>query len=123
MQCKNCGAQVDSIYRICPYCNSEIEYPNSNKQVIIQNIYNGPAPQQPQPTPQQDYNVSSKDKLIALILCVVLGFFGVHYFYVGKVGKGILYLFTYGLLGIGWIIDIISIASGNFTDQYGLPLK
>ena len=122
MQCKNCGAQVDSIYRLCPYCNSEIEYPDSNKQVIIQNIYNGPAPQQPQYAPQQNQNVSSKDKLIALILCVMLGILGIHYFYVGRVGKGMLYLFTYGILGIGWILDIISLASGNFKDQYGLPL-
>ena len=126
MTCKNCGAQVDSIYRICPYCNSEIEYPDSNKQVIIQNIYNGPAPtQQPQyAPPQQPYTYTSqKDKLTTLILCIFLGYFGVHNFYVGKFFKGIIYLFTYGLFGIGWIIDVISIATGKFTDSKGLPLK
>ena len=134
MTCKHCGAQVDSIYRICPYCNSEIEYPDSNKQVIIQNIYNGPAPNQqpqyapPQYTPQQPYNyqqnyVNQKDKWVALLLCIFVGVFGVHNFYVGKHFKGLLYLFTHGIFGIGWIIDIISIATGNFTDSKGIPLK
>lgn len=41
MICKNCGAEVGSEYRLCPYCRSEIEYPNSNNQqpqIIIQNV-------------------------------------------------------------------------------------
>ena len=42
MQCKNCGAEVGIEYRLCPYCHSEIEYPNSNSQqpqtIIIQNV-------------------------------------------------------------------------------------
>ncbi len=48
-----------------------------------------------------------KNKWIALTLCIFLGAFGAHYFYEGKAGKGFLYLFTMGLFGIGWIIDII----------------
>lgn len=43
---------------------------------------------------------------IELLLCVLLGYFGVHKFYRGKIGMGILYLFTAGLFGIGWFIDI-----------------
>ncbi len=65
-----------------------------------------------------------KSKTIALILCIV-GFFGIaglHRMYVGKVGGGILHLFTYGLCGIGTIIDLISILSGGFRDSYGQPL-
>lgn len=67
--------------------------------------------------------VSPKSKNFALILCIFLGFFGAHQFYVGKTGKGILYLFTFGLVGFGWIIDIIAIASGAFEDANGYPLK
>lgn len=67
--------------------------------------------------------VSKKSKMVALLLCIFLGFFGAHRFYVGKIGTGILYLFTYGLLGIGWIIDIILIAVGSFKDQFDLPLR
>jgi len=58
-----------------------------------------------------------KDWLITLLLCVLLGFLGVHRFYVGKVFTGILYLLSGGIFGIGWLLDVISIASGNFTDS------
>jgi len=44
-----------------------------------------------------------------LWLCVFGGLFGLHYFYIGRVGKGFLYLFTFGLFGFGWLFDIDSI--------------
>lgn len=66
---------------------------------------------------------SDKSKKTALILCACLGYFGIHYFYVGRIGKGILYFCTFGLCGIGWIVDIIKIASGGFTDNVGAPLR
>lgn len=66
---------------------------------------------------------SDKSKTTALLLCIFLGFFGIHYFYVGRIGKGILYLFTFGIVGIGWIIDLIVIASGGFKDNAGAPLR
>lgn len=65
-----------------------------------------------------------KSKMVALILCIV-GFFcvgGLHRMYVGKVGSGVVYFFTFGLCGIGTIIDLISILSGGFRDSYGQPL-
>lgn len=58
----------------------------------------------------------------ALLLCIFLGGLGVHRFYVGKVGTGILYLFTGGLFGIGTLVDIIKIAIGKFTDKDGNTL-
>ena len=67
--------------------------------------------------------VVSKNRNTTLILCITLGYFGVHNFYVGKSGMGILYLFTIGLFGFGWVIDIILIATGKFKDNYGLNLK
>ena len=65
---------------------------------------------------------SPRSRLVALLLCIFMGFFGVHQFYVGKSGTGILYLFTMGLFGIGWIIDIVRIATGTFRDVFGRPL-
>lgn len=66
---------------------------------------------------------SHKSKTVALVLCICFGFFGIHYFYVGRIGKGFLYMFTVGLFGFGWLIDIFTILLGRFEDQYGLPLK
>ena len=63
---------------------------------------------------------SGKSKWVALILCFLLGFFGAHYFYVGRVKMGVLYLLTGGLFGFGWLIDLIRIAAGVFRDsRYG----
>ncbi|MGE5296850.1 MAG: protein kinase domain-containing protein [Solirubrobacterales bacterium] len=69
--------------------------------------------------------ISPAKRLTALLLAVLgpmLGLCGLHRFYVGKIGTGILWLFTGGLLGIGQLIDIILIAVGQFTDKNGLPL-
>lgn len=49
--------------------------------------------------------------------------FGIHRFYVGKTGTGILYLFTFGLFGIGALVDFFMILFDNFRDINGLPLK
>ena len=70
-----------------------------------------------------DYMDSSPySRLVALLLCALLGWLGVHRFYVGKFGTGILYLCTFGLFGFGYIIDFVLIAAGIFRDSIGLPL-
>ncbi len=81
-----------------------------------QNYYQGYS------TRTADMNVSPKSRLLALLLCFFLGVLGVHRFYVGKVGTGILYFFTASLFGFGWIYDMIMIAIGAFRDSRGLPL-
>ena len=68
-------------------------------------------------------NTSDKNKKTALILCALLGILGFHYFYVGRIGKGLLYLFTGGLFCFGWIADIIKIATGGFKDNSGQYLR
>ena len=65
---------------------------------------------------------SEKDWLVALILSVVVGALGVHRFYVGKIGTGLLWLFTGGCFGIGWLVDLIMIAWGKFRDKKGFVL-
>ena len=66
-----------------------------------------------------DENTSDKKKLNTFLLLWFLGFFGVHRFYAGKVGTGLLFLFTFGLFGIGVLIDFIVILSDGFKDKSG----
>lgn len=63
---------------------------------------------------------SEKSRLVALLLCLFVGYIGIHRFYAGKNGSGVLYLCTYGLFGIGVLVDLIMILTGSFTDDHGL---
>ena len=60
-----------------------------------------------------------KDWLTTLLLCIFLGGLGVHRYYVGKIGTGILCTLTAGLFGIGYLVDLIKIICGKFTDKSG----
>ncbi len=62
---------------------------------------------------------SEKNWVATLLLCFFLGSLGVHRFYVGKIGTGILWLITLGFLGIGTLVDFIKIIIGKFTDKDG----
>ena len=64
----------------------------------------------------------SKSWLAALLLCFFVGSLGVHRFYVGKIGTGVLMLLTFGGLGIWSLIDFFRIVSGQFTDKDGNTL-
>ncbi len=65
---------------------------------------------------------NTKNNTMALLLCLLFGFLGIHRFYVGKVGTGIIQLFTVGGFGIWWFIDLIIILMGQFTDKDGNKL-
>lgn len=126
-KCPTCGAPLEN--GKCGYCgykSQENNTGNSNgggqpqPQIIVQNVINN--------TNRIGGNVyyeqvSRKDKSVAFFLCVFLGYFGAHQFYVGKVGMGFLYFFTVGLFGFGWLYDIFRIATGSFKDSYNLPLR
>ena len=62
-------------------------------------------------------NISEKNWLFAFLLCVFFGGFGFHRFYVGKIGTGLVYLFTFGFWGIGWVVDMIKLIMGTFKDK------
>lgn len=103
--CKFCGSEVNADAVICTKCGKQIEELKTEKtnspQVIINNsnqLNNSIVP-----------GLKKCDKWVSLILCIFLGFVGGHKFYEGKIGLGLLYLFTFGLFGIGVVIDLITI--------------
>ncbi|MDH5525441.1 MAG: TM2 domain-containing protein [Desulfobulbaceae bacterium] len=64
-------------------------------------------------------NISDKSRIAAALLSFFLGAFGVHRFYVGKTGTGVLMILTLGGMGIWALIDFIMIVSGSFKDKDG----
>jgi len=62
---------------------------------------------------------SQQDWLVALLLCFFIGVIGAHRFYVGKIGTGLLMLFTLGGLGIWTLIDLFLIIVGKFKNKDG----
>lgn len=60
--------------------------------------------------------VSDKKFTPAVLLCFFLGGLGVHRFYLGKTGTGILMLFTLGGLGIWTLIDFVRLITGSLKD-------
>ena len=76
-------------------------------------------------TDGSDGNVSDKEKMTTLLLCILpalVGINGIHRFYTGKTGSGIAMLLTCGGLGIWALIDLVMIALGKFTDSDERPL-
>lgn len=124
MKCRNCAREF--VGNFCPDCGT----PASGQSANYEQAQN----QQYQPNPTIIINntntnafghmtISPKSRWVAFILCFFVGLLGVHRFYVGKVGTGILYLFTGGLFGIGALVDGIMILCGSFRDCYGAYLK
>ncbi|MDE6266519.1 MAG: TM2 domain-containing protein [Muribaculaceae bacterium] len=65
-----------------------------------------------------------KSKTTAILLCFFLGGFGAHWFYLGKMGFGILYLLTGGLCGIGTLVNFIQflmMSNEDFDAKYNTP--
>lgn len=107
--CKFCGEQIDKECVVCPKCGKQVEnIGSSNPNIIVNNSSSASAAASASATVNTPiYRGKPKDKWVAFFLCLftVCG----HKFYEGKTGMGILYLCTFGLFGIGWIIDLISI--------------
>ena len=100
--CRYCGDKIAASAKFCTNCGKPVTAPQTYQQpvqqpnVIINNVNTVAVP-----------HGREKNKWVAFFLCLFLGFFGVHRFYEGKIGTGVLYLFTLGLVGFGWLIDCI----------------
>ena len=96
--CKHCAEKIDEDAVLCVKCGKQVEeLKGSNNGITINNSNN------------QSGNSDKKplDKWVAVLLCFFLGFLGIHKFYEGKAGLGVLYIFTVGLFGIGVLVDFI----------------
>jgi TM2 domain-containing membrane protein YozV/ribosomal protein L40E len=93
--CHNCGAKTSPLAEFCTKCGA---------QLGVKTL---------------DSNVSEKSRLAVTLLAWFLGQLGIHRFYLGKIGTGILMILTLGGLGIWQIIDFIIAVTGNMKDKEG----
>jgi TM2 domain len=96
--CSSCGRIISNRAPVCPNCGA------------------------PNHSAARPDGASEKSRLAALLLCWFFGMLGVHRFYVGKIGTGLIQLFTLGCLGIWTLIDLILIIVGSFSDKRGRKL-
>ena len=108
MFCHNCGKELPVGGTNCPNCGARIDRPQEEYTY-------GSSPTYP--------TRKNKERIIGIILCCIgfISIAGLHRFYAGKIGTGILWLLTGGCFLIGTIIDLISLIDGSFTDSEGYP--
>lgn len=134
--CVHCGELIDKECIICPKCGKQVENlkvvqsfdsrfhsMNDNRsQPFGQYSYGQPNATNNQNGQWGEYNYGRsstqpnphgkpKEKSVALLLCIFFGYLGAHKFYEENTTMGLVYLFTCGLFGIGWIIDIFNLLS------------
>lgn len=106
--CKHCGQKIPAKAVICTLCGCQVEeiapqqqptihITNSNDSINTNSNINNNMMAMGKP----------KNKWVTFVLALFFGAFGVHKFYEGKIGMGILYILTVGLFGIGIFVDLI----------------
>lgn len=105
--CKHCGAKIPAAAIVCTHCGCQVEEMKHGEQPNI--VINNANTNTNTNVHPGMYGLRMKNKWVAFLLCFFLGYLGVHKFYEGRVGMGILYLLTFGLFGIGWLIDCIAL--------------
>lgn len=103
--CKYCGEKIPEDAVICAKCGRQVEELKQNQPNVVINNTNTNTVR----NTTAGLGGKPKNKWVALLLCFFLGVLGAHKFYEGKIGMGILYLFTMGLMGIGVVIDFIAL--------------
>lgn len=111
--CQHCGAQIDMDCIVCPKCGKQVQDLHRNeKNIVINNSSSASAAASASASASARMYIPvgrPKNKWVSFFLCLftICG----HKFYEGKAGMGLLYLFTLGLFGIGWLMDLIILAT------------
>jgi TM2 domain-containing membrane protein YozV len=131
MFCRNCGKKLKGTPEICLGCGAKpligssfCQACGAKTNALAEYCLKCGAKLGAKPT---DSDVSEKSRLITTLLCALPAYFfsvaGIHRFYLGKIGTGILMLLTLGGLGIWTLIDFIYVVSGNMKDKEGKLIK
>lgn len=109
--CKHCGERIPAAAVICTHCGCQVEDIKQNEQpsIVINNANANTNTNVNTNINSTALGMRARNKWVAFILCLFLGWCGAHKFYEGKAGMGILYLCTAGLFCVGWFIDCISL--------------
>lgn len=128
--CKHCGQIIDADCIICPKCGKQVEVLKADPtggNIVINNNNNNTSSASASAF-SGGYSgeiISPKSWLTTLLLCFFLGGLGIHRFYVGKIGTGIIMLLLCwtGISLIWALVDFIMIILSKFTDKQGRPIK
>lgn len=99
MFCPKCGKEVPGDPEFCTHCGARLK---------------------------EQADTSPKSRLATTLLCILpawCGINGIHRFYLGKIGTGILMLITFGGLGIWTLIDFIIAVTGSMKDKNGKYIR
>lgn len=114
--CKHCGNKIPEDAVVCNVCGRQVEelkYSSVGQPSIVINNDNTSSNANVNANINENINENQfgkpKNKWVAFVLCLFLGFFGAHKFYEEKIGMGVLYILTLGLFGIGYLVDLIVI--------------
>jgi TM2 domain-containing membrane protein YozV len=109
--CFECGATIRINAEICPHCGVRQMPPPGTQFPVQQHQFFAPAP-------------NGKNKGVAALFGILLGAFGVHKFYLGQPGMGILYLLLFwtgipSIVGLVEGIIYLTMSDQEFTYKYG----
>lgn len=93
-QCPYCGGEIPETAQKCSHCGEWINKTHKSKSFKT-----------------------------TILLSYFLGLLGIHRFYTGYIGIGIIQLFTLGGLGLWSLIDLISISLNKYKDKSGNELQ